>query len=168
MDDVKKGTQLLEVYALEIQMYTEQKNSKKLKTLYEQSLHIKSAIPHPLIMGVIRGEEEGEGGERGGKRRREEERRRGEGKEEGRGERGGGKRERRKTRREDVDMYMHKEGKATTLYLTSIVTLWLSGVVVDRIFTSRGVNMLICCLSLHKCFIRVLNFCGCREIILTV
>ena len=58
-----------------------------------------------------------------GKRRREEERRRGEGKEEGRGERGGGKRERRKTRREDVDMYMHKEGKATTLYLPSIVTL---------------------------------------------
>ena len=92
MDDVKKGTQLLEVYALEIQMYTEQKNSKKLKTLYEQSLHIKSAIPHPLIMGVIRGEEEGErreGGETG---------ERGEGKgEEGRGERGegGGGEERR-------------------------------------------------------------------------
>lgn len=37
-------------------MYTAQKNNKKLKTLYEQSLHIKSAIPHPLIMGVIRGE----------------------------------------------------------------------------------------------------------------
>ena len=54
MDDVKKGTRLLEVYALEIQMYTEQKNNKKLKALYEQSLHIKSAIPHPLIMGVIR------------------------------------------------------------------------------------------------------------------
>ncbi|EDO47654.1 predicted protein [Nematostella vectensis] len=41
-------------YALEIQMYTAQKNNKKLKALYEQSLHIKSAIPHPLIMGVIR------------------------------------------------------------------------------------------------------------------
>lgn len=54
-DDLKKGTQLLEIYALEIQMYTAQKNNKKLKTLYEQSLHIKSAIPHPLIMGVIRG-----------------------------------------------------------------------------------------------------------------
>lgn len=52
---MKKGTQLLEIYALEIQMYTAQKNNKKLKTLYEQSLHIKSAIPHPLIMGVIRG-----------------------------------------------------------------------------------------------------------------
>ena len=36
-------------------MYTEQKNNKKLKALYAQSLHIKSAIPHPLIMGVIRG-----------------------------------------------------------------------------------------------------------------
>ena len=54
-DDLKKGTQLLEVYALEIQMYTAQKNNKKQKQLYEQSLHIKSAIPHPLIMGVIRG-----------------------------------------------------------------------------------------------------------------
>jgi len=53
-DDLKKGTQLLEIYALEIQMYTAQKNNKRLKKLYEQSLHIKSAIPHPLIMGVIR------------------------------------------------------------------------------------------------------------------
>ncbi|XP_040583937.1 COP9 signalosome complex subunit 2 isoform X1 [Lepeophtheirus salmonis] len=53
-DDLKKGTQLLEIYALEIQMYTAQKNNKKLKALYDQSLHIKSAIPHPLILGVIR------------------------------------------------------------------------------------------------------------------
>lgn len=53
-EDLKKGTQLLEIYALEIQMYTAQKNNKKLKALYEQSLHIKSAIPHPLIMGIIR------------------------------------------------------------------------------------------------------------------
>ncbi|VDO30307.1 unnamed protein product [Onchocerca flexuosa] len=53
-EDQKKGTQLLEIYALEIQMYTEQKNNKALKALYEQSLHVKSAIPHPLIMGVIR------------------------------------------------------------------------------------------------------------------
>ena len=32
-DDLKKGTQLLEIYALEIQMYTAQKNNKKLKVL---------------------------------------------------------------------------------------------------------------------------------------
>jgi len=53
-DDSKKGTQLLEVYALEIQMYTATKNNKKLKELYKLSLHIKSAIPHPKIMGIIR------------------------------------------------------------------------------------------------------------------
>ena len=44
-------------------------DSKKLKTLYEQLLHIKSAIPHALIMGVIRGEEEEERGR--GKRKGE-------------------------------------------------------------------------------------------------
>mmetsp|Transcript_6044 Transcript_6044/g.12312 ORF Transcript_6044/g.12312 Transcript_6044/m.12312 type:complete len:437 (-) Transcript_6044:212-1522(-) len=53
-DDQKKGTQLLEVYAIEIQMYTEQKNTKKLKQLYQRALSIKSAIPHPRIMGIIR------------------------------------------------------------------------------------------------------------------
>jgi COP9 signalosome complex subunit 2 len=53
-EDQKKGTQLLEIYALEIQMYTEQKNNKALQSLYEQSIHVKSAIPHPLIMGTIR------------------------------------------------------------------------------------------------------------------
>ena len=53
-DDYKKGTQLLEVYALEIQMYTELKYAKKLKQLYERALKVKSAIPHPKIMGIIR------------------------------------------------------------------------------------------------------------------
>ena len=83
-DDLKMGTQLLEVCmwcgvripyawacrsgpafdiyvfparaidALEIQMYTATKNNKKLKSLYQKALQIKSAIPHPKIMGVIR------------------------------------------------------------------------------------------------------------------
>lgn len=53
-EDLHKGTQLLEVYALEIQMHTEQKNNKLLKDLYERSLRVRSAIPHPLIMSVIR------------------------------------------------------------------------------------------------------------------
>lgn len=52
-DDHKKGTQLLEVYAIEIQMYTETKNNKKLKQLYNKALTVKSAIPHPRIMGII-------------------------------------------------------------------------------------------------------------------
>ena len=34
-DDTKKGTQLLEIYALEIQLHSEQRNSKKLKELYQ-------------------------------------------------------------------------------------------------------------------------------------
>lgn len=56
-EDQKKGTQLLEIYALEIQMHTEQKNNKALKQLYElanQAIQSKSAIPHPIILGVIR------------------------------------------------------------------------------------------------------------------
>ncbi|KAG2177107.1 hypothetical protein INT43_007763 [Umbelopsis isabellina] len=53
-DDQRKGTHLLEIFALEIQMYTETKNNKKLKEVYQQCLRVKSAIPHPRIMGVIR------------------------------------------------------------------------------------------------------------------
>jgi len=53
-DDPKKGSQLVDIYALEIQMYTATKNNKKLKELYHKALEIKSAIPHPRIMGVIR------------------------------------------------------------------------------------------------------------------
>ncbi len=53
IDNQHRGTQLLEIYAIEIQMHTSQKNNKKLKQLYEASLHIKSAIPHPLIMGLF-------------------------------------------------------------------------------------------------------------------
>lgn len=53
-DDQSKGTQLLEVYAVEIQMHTEQKNTKQLKQLYNRALSVKSAIPHPRILGIIR------------------------------------------------------------------------------------------------------------------
>ncbi|KAI9175758.1 hypothetical protein H9P43_006122 [Blastocladiella emersonii ATCC 22665] len=53
-DDQRKGTQQLEILALEIQMYSETKNNKKLKELYQQCLSIKSAIPSPRIMGIIR------------------------------------------------------------------------------------------------------------------
>ncbi|GFR39870.1 hypothetical protein Agub_g371 [Astrephomene gubernaculifera] len=53
-EDPKKGTQLLDVLALEIQMATEQRNPKRLKRLYQRALTVKSAIPHPRIMGIIR------------------------------------------------------------------------------------------------------------------
>ncbi|KAL9114932.1 MAG: hypothetical protein Q9227_001175 [Pyrenula ochraceoflavens] len=53
-DDPAKGTQALEVYALEIQMYAETRNNKRLKALYQRALRVKSAVPHPKIMGIIR------------------------------------------------------------------------------------------------------------------
>lgn len=53
-DDPSKGTYSLEIYALEIQMYAATKNNKQLKRLYERALKVRSAVPHPKIMGIIR------------------------------------------------------------------------------------------------------------------
>jgi COP9 signalosome complex subunit 2 len=53
-DDPSKGTLSLEVYALEIQMHSENRNNKRLKALYERALRVQSAVPHPKIMGIIR------------------------------------------------------------------------------------------------------------------
>lgn len=53
-DDPSKGTYSLEIYALEIQMYVETKNSKQLKRLYQRALKVRSAVPHPKIQGIIR------------------------------------------------------------------------------------------------------------------
>ena len=53
-DDPSKGTYSLEIYALEIQMYAETRNNKQLKRLYERALKVRSAVPHPKIMGIIR------------------------------------------------------------------------------------------------------------------
>ncbi|KAF8665477.1 hypothetical protein AX16_000495 [Volvariella volvacea WC 439] len=53
-DQSQRGTQLLEIYALEIQMYNETKQVKKLKEIYNATNDVRSAIPHPRIMGVIK------------------------------------------------------------------------------------------------------------------
>ncbi|BFZ55737.1 hypothetical protein PYCC9005_002778 [Savitreella phatthalungensis] len=45
---------LLEIYALEIQMYTEMKDNKQLRELYDRTLRVKSSITHPRTMAVIR------------------------------------------------------------------------------------------------------------------
>ena len=52
--DPRKGGHLLEVNALTIRMYTALKDTRKLKQIYERSLQIRSAIPHPRVLGVIR------------------------------------------------------------------------------------------------------------------
>lgn len=53
-DDPSKGTFSLEIYALEIQMHSETGNNKQLKVLYQRALKVRSAVPHPKIMGIIR------------------------------------------------------------------------------------------------------------------
>lgn len=53
-DDPSKGTYSLEMYALEIQMCAETHNNKQLKLLYQKALKVRSAVPHPKIMGIIR------------------------------------------------------------------------------------------------------------------
>ena len=72
-DDPSKGTYSMEAYALEIQMYSETRNNKRLKVmtnsqfetlrilidfmpqgLYNRALGVRSAVPHPKIMGIIR------------------------------------------------------------------------------------------------------------------
>ena len=58
---------MLELYAIEIQMFSELKETRKLKVrrgsrgfanvlkeIYGASMKVKNAIPHPRIMGVIR------------------------------------------------------------------------------------------------------------------
>ncbi|KAF2790969.1 PCI-domain-containing protein [Melanomma pulvis-pyrius CBS 109.77] len=53
-DDPSKGTYSLEIYSLEILMYAETRNNKRLKALYQRALKVRSAVPHPKIMGIIR------------------------------------------------------------------------------------------------------------------
>jgi len=53
-DDPSKGTYSLEIYALEIQMYSETRNNNQLKVLYQRALKVRSAVPHPKIQGIIR------------------------------------------------------------------------------------------------------------------
>ncbi|RMD40879.1 hypothetical protein DV735_g4225, partial [Chaetothyriales sp. CBS 134920] len=53
-DDPAKGTYSLEAYALEIQMYAEMKNNKRLKAIYQKALTVRSAVPHPKVQGIIR------------------------------------------------------------------------------------------------------------------
>ncbi|KAK7063850.1 PCI domain-containing protein [Favolaschia claudopus] len=50
----RRDTQLLEIYALEIQMYNETRNFKKLKEIYNATNAVRSAIPHPRIIGIIK------------------------------------------------------------------------------------------------------------------
>jgi len=53
-DDVSKGSHLLEVYALEIQMCALTKNSVRMKEIYPKTINLTSAIADPRNIAVIR------------------------------------------------------------------------------------------------------------------
>lgn len=51
-DDPSKGNQLMDIYALEISMFSARGNNRKLKELYERALKIKG-LCNPRIAGII-------------------------------------------------------------------------------------------------------------------
>jgi COP9 signalosome complex subunit 2 len=52
--DSTRGTSLLELYSIHIQLYGETGNTQKLREYYNKALGVTTAIPHPRILGVIR------------------------------------------------------------------------------------------------------------------
>eukprot|EP01060_Flectonema_neradi_P037235 TRINITY_DN743_c0_g3_i1.p1 TRINITY_DN743_c0_g3~~TRINITY_DN743_c0_g3_i1.p1 ORF type:complete len:447 (+),score=96.99 TRINITY_DN743_c0_g3_i1:78-1418(+) len=52
--DKKKGTQLMTVFATEIQLCRNLNDMKSLKHLYEESMNVEGAIPPPRITGIIK------------------------------------------------------------------------------------------------------------------
>lgn len=54
MPEMTKNAYLLELYAVEIQAYSEKNDIPKLKELYKKTLSIQSTIPHPRINAVVK------------------------------------------------------------------------------------------------------------------
>mmetsp|Transcript_1712 Transcript_1712/g.5927 ORF Transcript_1712/g.5927 Transcript_1712/m.5927 type:complete len:443 (-) Transcript_1712:201-1529(-) len=55
-DDAAKGTHLLDVYALEIQLCSETEDLARMREVYPRTVHLNAAVADPRIMGVIREE----------------------------------------------------------------------------------------------------------------
>lgn len=55
-DDINKGSYLLEIYCLEIQMCSATLNSARMKKIYPRTLKLNAAVADPRIMGIIREE----------------------------------------------------------------------------------------------------------------
>lgn len=55
-DDISKGTYLLEVYCLEIQLCSLTLNSTRMKQIYPKTVNLNAAVADPRIMAIIREE----------------------------------------------------------------------------------------------------------------
>ncbi len=49
----QQGTNLMEIYALQIQLYSRQKDNKKLRQIFQKAMHIQGGIPHPRTLALI-------------------------------------------------------------------------------------------------------------------
>jgi len=47
------GTHLMEIYALQIQLYSRIKDNKKLRQVFEKAMRIEGSIPHPRTLALI-------------------------------------------------------------------------------------------------------------------
>merc|ERR1712071_620727 len=47
------ATNLMEVYALQIQLYSKQKNIKKVREIFEKAMKVNGGIPHPRTVALI-------------------------------------------------------------------------------------------------------------------
>lgn len=56
VDDQSKGSYLLEVYCLEIQLCSATQNSSRMRQIYPKTLNLNASVSDPRIMGVIREE----------------------------------------------------------------------------------------------------------------
>uniref|UniRef100_A0AC35TGW1 COP9 signalosome complex subunit 2 n=1 Tax=Rhabditophanes sp. KR3021 TaxID=114890 RepID=A0AC35TGW1_9BILA len=52
--EARMGNQLLEMYALEVEMYSALGNNKALRAIYEHAIRINAGMSHPMITGAIR------------------------------------------------------------------------------------------------------------------
>ena len=52
--DVKKGSLLLEVFALEIQMCIERKETRRMKSVFSLTKKFSSVIEDPKVVGIIK------------------------------------------------------------------------------------------------------------------
>mmetsp|Transcript_18201 Transcript_18201/g.18258 ORF Transcript_18201/g.18258 Transcript_18201/m.18258 type:complete len:453 (+) Transcript_18201:134-1492(+) len=55
-DDLSKGTYLLEIYCLEIQLCSVTRNAARMRQIYPHTLNLNAAVADPRIMGIIREE----------------------------------------------------------------------------------------------------------------
>lgn len=55
-DDPAKGTYLLEVYCLEIQLCSATQNAARMRQIYPKTLNLNATVSDPRIMGIIREE----------------------------------------------------------------------------------------------------------------